>query len=304
LRNIEDLETASPRLADTLRSLEPGQKRLQKIDREGEPVQLSLSATGFKIGNRTIKLVSLQNITSELVERETEAWQQLVRVLTHEIMNSVTPIASLASTARALLDPSPRSDDTPAADHGLDREAIDDLASAVKTIEIRSEGLLRFVDAYRNLTRIPRPEFQIVSVSDLLHRIRQLVVSRADAGDIAVTVSVEPTGLELTADPDLVEQVLINLTTNAVQALQGRAHGVIELGATLSDRGQAVICVTDNGPGIAEETLDNVFVPFFTTKPDGTGIGLSLSRRIMRMHNGELTVASVPEEKTTFSLRF
>jgi nitrogen fixation/metabolism regulation signal transduction histidine kinase len=299
LRNIKDLEKTSPRFVEALISLEPGRRRLQKIERDGESMQLSISAAGFKIGEKSIKLVSVQNITSELVEKESDAWQQLVRVLTHEIMNSVTPIASLASTAREMLDSSgvTREDD-------LDRETMDDLLSAVQTIEIRSEGLLRFVDAYRSLTRIPRPEFQIVSASDLLRRIRQLVVSRSDASDIEVTVSVNPVSLELTADPDLVEQVLINLTTNAVQALLGRTGGAIELGARMNDRGQVAIDVADNGPGIREETLENLFVPFFTTKPEGTGIGLSLSRRIMRLHNGELTVASVPDEKTTFTLRF
>lgn len=300
LRNIQDLEKIDLQLVESLNSLEPGRRRLQKIEREGESIQLSLSVTAFKIGDRSIKLVSVQNITSELVEKETEAWQQLVRVLTHEIMNSVTPIASLASTAREMLDPN----GAPAAGTGLERATAEDLLTAVKTIEIRSEGLLRFVDAYRNLTRIPLPDFQIVSVTELLHRIRRLVTSREDAGGMEVAVSVEPESLELTADPDLVEQVLINLTTNSVQALHGRTGGVIELEGGMNDRGQVVLHVADNGPGIRKETLENLFVPFFTTKPDGTGIGLSLSRRIMRMHNGELTVASIPEEKTTFTLRF
>jgi two-component system, NtrC family, nitrogen regulation sensor histidine kinase NtrY len=300
IKQIEDLARLGDSMVDTIIHLDPGESRVQKIQREGEMLLLSLSATGFKIGGKNIKLVSVKNITSELVERETEAWQQLVRVLTHEIMNSVTPIASLASTARDMIESGGDNNDGLV----LRGEALDDLQTAVATIEIRSEGLMRFVNTYRNLTKVPEPNLRIVSVSELLQRIRQLALSHPDAGDTRIELAVEPESLELTADPDLVEQVLINVVTNALQALKERADGVVRLTSRLNEKGQVVIQVTDNGPGIAEKAIDTVFVPFYTTKRSGTGIGLTLSRRIMRQHNGELTATSIPDRATVFTLRF
>jgi two-component system nitrogen regulation sensor histidine kinase NtrY len=179
-----------------------------------------------------------------------------------------------------------------------------DLHSAISTIEKRSKGLLHFVDAYRTLTRVPKPAYRIFRAAGLFERIAQLTASRPDAGNAAVSTRCDPPTLELTADPDLVEQVLINLTTNALQALAGRADGRIELVSRLNERGRVLIDVKDNGPGIDPEALDSVFVPFYTTRKDGTGIGLSLSRQIMRLHKGEITATSRVGEGTTFTLRF
>jgi len=293
-RNISDLNRISPGFSERLREASGGQKQLHKIELAGETLQVSLSATEFKLGQRAIKLVSFQNIASELAEREMEAWQQLVRVLTHEIMNSITPISSLATTSRQMLETGQAScDDNP-----------EDLHNAITTIEKRSQGLLHFVDAYRSLTKIPRPRFTIVRVFNLLERIAQLAGSRPDASEVAITVDCQPPTLELTADPDLVEQVLINLTANAVQALDGQDAGEVRLSSRLNERGRVLIEVRDNGPGISPEALDSIFVPFYTTKKDGTGIGLSLSRQIMRLHKGEISVSSVLREGTTFTLRF
>jgi len=293
-RNISDLDRISAGLSERLREASAGLKQLHKIELAGETLQVSLSATEFKLGQRAIKLVSFQNIASELAEREMEAWQQLVRVLTHEIMNSITPISSLATTSRQMLETGQVSCDG-------DPE---DLRNAITTIEKRSQGLLHFVDAYRSLTKIPRPRFTIVRVSSLLERIAQLAGSRPDASDVAITVDCQPPTLELTADPDLVEQVLINLTVNAVQALDGRSGGQVRLSSRLNERGRVLIEVKDDGPGISPEALDSIFVPFYTTKKDGTGIGLSLSRQIMRLHKGEISVSSLPGEGTVFTLRF
>jgi two-component system nitrogen regulation sensor histidine kinase NtrY len=293
-RNISDLGRVSPELVTKLQSLTAGQRELHRIAFAGETLQLVLSATEFKLGQRSIKLVSFQNISGELAEREMEAWQQLVRVLTHEIMNSITPIASLAATSRQMVEANGLSGDA----------ARNDLQSAISTIEKRSQGLLHFVDAYRTLTRVPKPTYRIVRVADLLERIIQLTASRPEAGQIAVTSVCNPPTLELTADPDLVEQVLINLTTNALQALSDRADGRIELNSRLNERGRVLVEVKDNGPGISPEAIESVFVPFYTTRKDGTGIGLSLSRQIMRLHKGDITVASRPGEGATFTLRF
>jgi two-component system nitrogen regulation sensor histidine kinase NtrY len=293
-RHLDDLARVSPALVEKLKTIEPRSKELCKIELPGETVQVSLAATEFKLSDRSIRLFSLQNITSELAEREMEAWQQLVRVLTHEIMNSITPITSLAGTSRRLLE-------SGQVKAGGD---LTDLSSAIATIERRSEGLLRFVEAYRSLTKVPRPKFQIVRIDDLLSRIARLIANHPNAGGIAVSVECIPASLELTADPDLIEQVLINLATNSVQALEGRADARIELSAHINERGRVIVEVRDNGSGISPEALESVFVPFFTTKKDGTGIGLSLSRQIMRLHKGDISAVSHPGEGATFVLRF
>jgi two-component system nitrogen regulation sensor histidine kinase NtrY len=293
-RQLDDLAKVSPALVERLKLVEPRGKELVKIELPGETLQLSLSATEFKMGSRSIRLFSLQNITSELAEREMEAWQQLVRVLTHEIMNSITPITSLAGTSRRLLE----------SGEVECRGNLSDLSSAIATIERRSEGLLRFVEAYRSLTRVPRPKFQIVRASELLSRIARLIENHPQAAQITVSVKCDPPTLDLTADPDLVEQVLMNLATNAIQALEGHPDGLIELTAHLNERGRVIIEVRDNGTGINPEALDSIFVPFFTTKRDGTGIGLSLSRQIMRLHKGDVSAVSRPNEGATFLLRF
>lgn len=301
IKSIDQLAESDRPMAARLYAIEAGQKLLTKIERDGEMLQLSLSATQFRLGDRMIKLISLQNIAGELAQREMDAWQQLVQVLTHEIMNSVTPIASLASTARTILDAEDGNNEPSAP---LTDNDIEDLRSAVTTIERRGQGLLRFVQSYRQLSRIPKPTFQIVSLNDLFARVTQLMSSRPDAKNIRFETNVEPTTLELTADPDLLEQVLLNLMINGVQAIGDRADGTIKLSANLVARGSVTISVTDNGSGIGAEALKSIFVPFFTTKPEGTGLGLSLSRQIVRLHGGQISATSEPNKETKFTLHF
>lgn len=293
LRNISALEPLSPELVETLRTLGPRQKALVRIEQEHDLLQLAMYATVFRLRDREFSLVSLQNIQTELEEKEMEAWQNLIRVLTHEIMNSITPISSLAATASGLLgteDPS--------------AESIPDVRDAVQTIHRRSEGLLHFVDAYRDLTRLPEPSFQIIRASELLSRVEQLMAKQIGEAGAELHTSIDPGSLELTADPELVEQVLINLVRNATEAVAGRDGARIELRAHTDGRGSALVEVVDNGSGIVEEALEKVFIPFFTTKQDGSGIGLSLCRQIMRLHRGTISVRSKPDDETAFSLRF
>jgi len=233
-----------------------------------------------------------------------QAWQQLVRVLTHEIMNSVTPIASLSSTISSMLNEIGTENKSESDPIEIEGERFNDILSAASAVEKRGEGLVNFINAYQNLSRIPTPDFKIVSVSELLERLKKLILSRADSRDIHVIIDVNPDGLELTADPGLIEQVLLNLTINALQALREQVNGIIKINGRMKKGGRVVIQVLDNGPGIQSEALDKLFVPFFTTKREGTGIGLSLSRQIMRMHNGDITVSSKPHEQTIFTLHF
>lgn len=291
-RNLTSLEEINPPLAGAVKDLGEGGKKIVKIQTSDDIFHLAVYATVFKLGGDRYTLVSFQNIGRELEEKEMEAWQNLIRVLTHEIMNSVTPIASLASTGTSLV-----RNDT------LD-DVLDDVRDAFRTIEKRSEGLLHFVNAYRNLTRIPKPAFHITPVREIFNNVIKLYKSGIDECNIQLEKSVEPLKLDVTADPELIEQVLINLVKNSVEALKERADPVIRLAAKLDPQGRVIIQVSDNGPGIDPAAVDKIFIPFFTTKENGSGIGLSLARQIMRLHGGSINVRSEPDVETVFTLRF
>jgi two-component system nitrogen regulation sensor histidine kinase NtrY len=236
-----------------------------------------------------------------LEEQQMEAWQNLIRVLTHEIMNSVTPIISLSSTASTLVE---ELDRNVRSGQSLASDGLEDVKGALTTITKRSEGLLHFVDDYRNLTRVPAPNFQIVKVASLFGRVQQLFAEQFHEKGIAFSTSVIPDNLEVTADSDLIEQVLINLVLNSIGALSNSAAPEIRLESEIDKSGGVLIHVIDNGPGIPEELYDKIFVPFFTTRKEGSGIGLSLSKQIMRLHKGGITVHSIPDKETVFTLRF
>jgi len=302
LRNIKSLESVSPRLVETLAGSKPGEKALVKIDRGDLSLTLAVYPTQFRIPDRTITLVSMQDIENELAEQEMAAWQKLIRVLTHEIMNSVTPIASLASTVGDLVKQLEQSEVGDSDHRGAEAKSV--IREAAATIKKRSKGLLHFIDAYRDLTKIPKPNFEIFRASELLQRAAGLFKNQLDESGIDLGIKVEPTSLELTADPQLIEQVLINLILNAVEALEERSDGQIKVGSRLDKQGRVLISVTDNGSGIQDEVKEKIFTPFFTTKRGGSGIGLSLSRQIMRLHKGSIAFRSTPGEATTFTLRF
>jgi two-component system nitrogen regulation sensor histidine kinase NtrY len=306
LKNLQSLKNFSPPLVDTLLSLKAGEKALVKID--GEDMELALHAAEFLLKEQKYTLVSLQNIRSELQEKEMEAWQTLIRVLTHEIMNSMTPITSMASTILEMLNSHYNPDLPPQTGKitDIDSETLDDIYGALKTIQKRSIGLSDFVGAYRNLTLIPKPTFKIFAVEELFSRVEKLMESKLREKGIAFQWVVEPQTLELTADPGLIEQVLINLIINAIDALTENTgqEPRIRLTGTMNETGRVMLRVTDNGPGIVKEALEKVFIPFFSTRKKGSGIGLSLSRQIMKLHKGSITVSSHPDVKTEFTLKF
>jgi two-component system nitrogen regulation sensor histidine kinase NtrY len=299
LGNIRDLESVSPRLADKLVNISPGDKDLVKLQQDDDLLQLSIYATGFILRQQQLTLVAMQNIQHELEEKEMISWQNLIRVLTHEIMNSITPIASLASTAQGLL-----KDNKECEVPESMNEIIDDVRNAVNTIEKRSNGLLTFIENYRKLTRLPKPAFKVVQIKDLFDRVEYLLQDQFKQSAIKFKKRVDPASLAITADPALIEQVLINLCKNAMEAVNGVISPRIKLKAGTDGRGNPVIKVSDNGKGITEEVIEKIFIPFFTTKPQGSGIGLSLSRQIIRQHKATIGVTSTPNEKTVFKLRF
>jgi nitrogen fixation/metabolism regulation signal transduction histidine kinase len=301
VRNVQELGEFSPELVEKFIRLRTGNRDLIKIVHGAEIIQLAMYAIELTLQGKEYKLITLQNIHNELEEQEMDAWQKLIRVLTHEIMNSVTPISSLASTLEGEVEYLQENNGQ------LHPEDIEDMQMAIKTIQRRSEGLIRFVSDFRNLTHVPMPQFKNVYVSEIFAHVVKLMEPEMKANEVKCQVEVEPPSLVITADREMIEQVLINIVKNAIQALSDveREDGRrIVLLARFDEKSHPFIIVRDNGPGIDPDALERIFIPFFTTKKSGSGIGLSLSRQIMRSHKGTLTAHSVVGEGTDFILKF
>ncbi len=296
IKNIEELGSKNQKLLKALKEVGPGKSTLHKAS----DFLLTIQATELRVRGSTVKLVTLQNIQTELQQQELEAWQNLTRVLRHEIMNSITPISSLTSTLREILDHDLVKKDGL---YELKNEGADDLREGLNTIEGRSKGLIKFIDAYREYTSLPQPKIKTVRVKDLIEKVAQLMRTELKKTTIHFTHSCESEYLTIQADEEMIEQVLINLVKNAVESLAGLENAKIDLNGKYSESA-LIIEVKDNGPGIIREAMDRIFVPFFTTKKTGSGIGLSLSRQIMQMHRGSLSVESEPHRFTVFTLKF
>ena len=303
LRNLNELESFSPELVSRLMTISNGESIMVKIQKQDTILQLAIFATEFKVADRLIRMATIKDIQNELEENEMESWQKLIRVLTHEIMNSITPIASITQTLNYMIK-DVRSTYTNAFQDEGETETIDEIELAIETIHKRSIGLLHFVESYRDLTRIPTPKFTIFPVRDLFDNLKGLMKEEMNKHNIQCIATIKPEKLELSADEQLIEQVLINLLKNAIQALEKTENPHIELKAFIDANGKIIIQIIDNGQGILPEVLDKIFVPFFTTKPKGSGIGLSLSRQILRLHGGTLTAHSEPDVQTVFTLKF
>ncbi len=302
LKNLDELNSFSPELVAKLKSISNGESVMVKIRNHDEILQLAIYATEFKVANRNIRLASIKDIQSELEENEMESWQKLIRVLTHEIMNSITPIASITQSLNTIIRDVRQKYSKSNDDDGRG-EAVEEIEMAVDTIHKRSVGLLHFVESYRDLTRIPSPKYSIFSVRVLFDNLKGLMKEEFCNHNIECISGVDPENLELSADEQLIEQVMINLIKNAIQATQKTKNPRIELKAFLDLQGRIIIQLIDNGQGILPEVMDKIFVPFFSTKPKGSGIGLSLSRQILRLHGGTLTARSVPDVETVFTLK-
>jgi nitrogen fixation/metabolism regulation signal transduction histidine kinase len=301
LRKIENLKEISADLPDKLMQMKAGEKILLKLFIKDELVQLSIHATEFRMRGEEYVLVSFQDIHPELEQKEIESWQKLIRVLTHEIMNSITPISSLASTVSSMLNEYKSSNPKITAD---EKEGLEDILHAISTIESRSKGLLNFVEIYRNLTRIPKPNFRYFSVSELFDRSLELLQPKINEYNILIKIKIFPQDLKILADPDLIDQVVINLLLNAVDAIKEVPDPQITIVASTNLNNRTTIEFADNGKGIKQDILDKIFMPFFTSKKTGSGIGLSLSRQIMQMHKGSISVRSKPDEGALFTLVF
>lgn len=297
---LRDLRQFGVSFHDAVAEAVPGERQLVTFSVEGVEYQLTLAVTENVVAGEIHRLISLQDIQSELDVTQIQAWQDLVRVLTHEIMNSITPITSLAATAEHVVDDVIAQTETasPVA------EDLEDLRDAVHTVARRSDSLLQFVHGYRQLTRLAPPEKKRVRITDLFDAVRQLAEAEWPPGKTALSIEVEPAGLDVYADRDLLEPVLLNLLRNAWQVTNNLDRPELQMRGRLNRRGNVIIEVSDNGPGVPEDLARKVFVPFFTTKSEGSGVGLALARQVMTAHGGFIRVSKNDGGGAKFTLTF
>ena len=300
LTHINQLERINKNLFQAIRSIKPFEQKLISVATERGTIQLSLKATSFKIQNNELILLSVQDIRNELDEKELDSWMKLIRVLMHEIMNSIAPITSLSESLCKFF----TVDGRPALPEEVNEATIQTTIRGLNVIKEQGNGLMLFVESYRKLTRLSKPEKKNFRVDDLVSRIKILYGSLENSETVKLSVLINPPGMELLADENQVSQVLLNLVKNALQATVTNAEGKIGIAAGYNSDHHAEIRVIDNGIGIPDEILEQIFVPFFTTRENGSGIGLSLSRQIMRLHGGTLQVHSIPGKETVFSMIF
>ncbi|HLF34423.1 MAG TPA: ATP-binding protein [Cyclobacteriaceae bacterium] len=290
------LAGTSKGMPDELRKLDPGIKKLLRINIGNEIIPLSVNLSRFKLENRSINLVALNDLRNELEENESDAWQKLMRILNHEIVNSLSPIKLVSSALSSKVESmNSRDPET--------RDISGEIREGLKAIHNRSAGLLRFIEDYKAITDVPKPELRNISVHELVLSVVSLVKGTIVPDKIELRVDGNAEDLLILADKDLIEQVLINLIKNSVYALRETTSPVISIRGFQGNKGKGIV-LQDNGCGIPFNIRDFIFMPFFTTKKDGTGIGLSWSRQIMRMHKGRISIDSQEGSGTRILLLF
>lgn len=299
INNIDDINKIDMSFAATLKDIKPEQSKLISFYHDGYLQHLLIRAALLKFPDEEVKIISFQNIRGELDEREMEGWQKLIRVLTHELMNSVGPINSTISTILDLL-----IDDNkdPVNVELITPELLNDAIKGVKIIEERSKGMLDFVKRFRNLTLIPHPEFVTVDIDHLINNIIILLQDEAEQKGITLTYKTLYSNLKASADKGMTEQILINLLKNSIIALKGISNPIISI-SSWGDNNTIYINVVDNGKGILPNIQDKIFVPFYTTSKNGTGVGLSLSRQLANVQGGALALTKSTERETIFTLK-
>jgi len=297
LKTIHSLDKRDAHLYNEVLALRPGEHKVVDIMHDRSAFKLLLTATAFQTSGRIYKLVAFQNVSEALDETESKAWQKLLSVMTHEIMNSVAPISSLAETLKNRLQHS-------VAGISERPDGLEDLELGIDTIKRRSEGLLKFAETYRNLNKITTPNVKKVYVRDLFENLHQLMQPTLQQKHIELEVILKDPELTVQADTNLIEQVLINLLVNAMEAVKDKKDARIILSAHATQGNKVVLKVADNGSGMSHEILEKIFIPFFSTKKSGSGIGLSLCKQIMMLHKGNIQVQSKEGEGTAFLLQF
>ncbi len=297
LKTIQSLDKRDPALCSVIVNLRPGESLVNDIHIERNVLKILIAATAFQTDEKKYKLIAFQNVNEALDENESKAWQKLLRVMTHEIMNSIAPISSLADTLKNRLQNSTELVDD-------ESGTLEDLSLGMETIKRRSEGLLKFAQTYRNLNMISAPTLQKFYVKDIFKTQQRLMLPTLEQKNIDLEIILKDSDLQLEADINLIEQVLINLMLNAIEAIKEVENPKIIFTASQSQNNRIAIKVIDNGPGIEDEVLDKIFIPFFSTKKSGGGIGLSLCKQIMMLHKGNIHVQSIKNEGTAFILQF
>jgi nitrogen fixation/metabolism regulation signal transduction histidine kinase len=299
-QQLSSLKTMNDEIFKIINTIKPGQEILHKMKIDNLLQSILVKATELKFESNVIKLVSFQDITNELDKKELDSWQRLIRVLTHEIMNSISPITSLTGVISGYF--KKNDEENPVPLEKIDRQIVSKTLSGLNTIEETGKGLLDFVDKYRSLTSLPKPNLSKFTIDSLFRKCKLLMESNI-SNNIKITANVNPQDIVIVADYAQVEQILINLIKNSIEALSGKKNGTIHLKAFYADDG-TIIRVEDNGIGISNDIIEDIFVPFYTTKENGSGIGLSLSKQIMQNHDGTISVNSAPDEGSEFTLKF
>lgn len=299
LNHIKQLMQVDEKLYRIFKDFKPFDHKLFQLANEREQVQLALKSTSLILDGQTLLLVVVQDIHRELDEKETESWMRLIRVLTHEIMNTITPIVSISDSVIRYF----KEDGKVVPREQLGEEQIANTLKGLEVIKDQGRDLMDFVQSYRSLLHVPEPDRSLVKGRELLDKIQVLMSARLP-GNLDFGISCNPEGLEFFLDEKQIVQVLINLTRNALQAVDGKEDGRVRILAGIEANGTKYIEVVDNGPGVSPEQMEEIFVPFFTTKSEGSGIGLSLSKRVMQLHGGNIQVRSFPDKETFFRLSF
>ena len=299
LLQLSSVKTFNDELFEIINTIKPGQEILHKVKTDNLLQSILVKSTELKFKSDVIKLVSFQDITNELDKKELDSWQRLIRVLTHEIMNSISPITSLTKVISGYF--RKQDGEIPLTSEEIDDQKIRRTLSGLATIEETGLGLLDFVDKYRSFTSLPKPDLTKFKIEHLIRKCKLLMESNIPE-NIKITTDVNPEDIALEADYTQIEQVLINLIKNASEALNNKKKGTIKLKAYYADGG-ITISVEDNGSGISGDIIDDIFVPFYTTKEKGSGIGLSLSKQIIQNHNGTISVNSAPGKGSEFTLK-
>lgn len=298
LNHVKQLKQIDPTLYGLFESLEPFQSTLYSLGNERGKKELTLKCTPISIEGKKLLLVIVHDIQNELDDKETDSWAKLIRVLTHEIMNTITPITSISESILKYF----KKGDELASAKEFGEIQIKNTAKGLEVIKEQGNDLMSFVQSYRTFLSVPEPDRELIPAKKILEKVRLLLQEYTIAHNISLEVKYEPENLELYIDEKQLTQILLNLGKNAQQALEDHEDGRIIIYAGISEHNKKFISVTDNGPGISPELIDEIFVPFFTTKNTGTGIGLSLSKQIMRLHGGNIRVVS--NENTMFTLIF
>lgn len=296
-KNIRFVENRKPELFNTIFETYHREPNSISIALQNESIKILISDTVFQVDEDAFKLIVIQDIDNTLNKNESESWKKLLSVMTHEIMNSIAPITSLADTLQKNIQVAIT---TPEESH----LKLEDLNAGINTIKNRSEGLLKFAKTYRSLSKVTNLNLQRVKVSELFNNLQLLMEPSIKAKNIDIKFNITSPNLELNIDTHLIEQVFINLILNAVDACKNKDNAEIEILASQNPNRDVMIKVFDNGSGIPQDILENIFVPFFTSKTTGSGIGLSLCKQIMLLHKGRIIVKSIEGEGSVFSLIF